>query len=89
MATEWSVEVRAGGVCIVRVVTSLFASTDDWNDQLESTALGWPGFFRTLTSYLIYCRGQRIALRQFVVPVAGTEADAWAMLTAGLALTVM
>jgi uncharacterized protein YndB with AHSA1/START domain len=30
IATEWSVEARAGGVCLVRVVHSLFASTDDW-----------------------------------------------------------
>ena len=37
IATEWSVEARAGGVCLVRVVNSLFASTDDWDDQLEAT----------------------------------------------------
>ena len=37
MATEWSVEARAGGVCVVRVVHSLFASTDDWDNQLEGT----------------------------------------------------
>ena len=28
MATEWIVEARSGGVCVVRVVHSLFASTD-------------------------------------------------------------
>src|SRR5205807_924983 len=32
IATEWSVEARAGGVCVVRVVHSLFASTDDWDN---------------------------------------------------------
>ena len=42
IATEWSVEARGGGVCVVRVVNSLFASTDDWDDQLESTESGWP-----------------------------------------------
>src|SRR5439155_5651790 len=47
IATEWSVEARAGGVCLVRVGNSLFASTDDWDNQLEATELGWPGFFRT------------------------------------------
>src|SRR5947209_1744209 len=35
MATEWIVEARSGGTCVVRVVHSLFASTDDWDDQLE------------------------------------------------------
>jgi uncharacterized protein YndB with AHSA1/START domain len=84
MATEWSVEARAGGVCVVRVVTSLFASTDDWDDQLESAGLGWPGFFRTLRIYLTHFRGQGSAVMQFVAPVAGTEADAWDALTAAL-----
>lgn len=37
IANEWSVEARAGGVCVVRIVHSLFASTDDWDSQLEGT----------------------------------------------------
>jgi uncharacterized protein YndB with AHSA1/START domain len=86
IATEWSVEARAGGVCVVRVVHSLFASTDDWDDQLESAALGWPGFFRTLTIYLTRFRGQRSAIMQFVAPVAGTEAEAWETVSAALGL---
>lgn len=86
IATEWSVEARAGGMCRVRVVHSLFASTDDWDSQLEGTESGWPGFFRTLRIYLTHFRGQRSAIMQFVVPVAGTEAEAWEMLTAALAV---
>jgi len=81
IATEWSVEARAGGVCVVRVVHSLFASTDDWDGQLEATESGWPGFFRTLGIYLTHFRGQPSALMQFVAPVAGTEAQAWDTLT--------
>lgn len=87
IATEWSVEARAGGVCLVRVVHSLFASTDDWDDQIESAAMGWPGFFRTLRIYLANFSGQRSAIMQFVAHVAGTEADAWEMLTSALGLT--
>ena len=44
IATEWSVEARAGGMCIVRIVHSLFASTDEWDNQLEGAKSGWPGF---------------------------------------------
>jgi uncharacterized protein YndB with AHSA1/START domain len=84
IATEWIVEARAGGVCLVRVVHSLFASTDEWDDQLESTKSGWPGFFRTLRIYLTHFRGQRSELMQFVAPVAGTEAEAWQALTGAL-----
>ena len=86
IATEWSVEARAGGVCLVRVVNSLFASTDDWDNQLEGTENGWPGFFRTLRIYLAHFRGQRSAIMQFVTPVAGTEAEAWETLTTALGL---
>jgi len=84
IATEWSVEARAGGVCLVRVVNSLFASTDDWDNQLEGTESGWPGFFRILRIYLSHFRGQRSAIMQFVTPVAGTEAEAWETLTAAM-----
>ena len=37
LANEWSVEARGGGLCIVRLVQSLFASTDDWDNQLEAS----------------------------------------------------
>ena len=86
IATEWSVEARAGGVCLVRVVNSLFASTDDWDNQLEGTENGWPGFFRTLRIYLTHFRGQRSAILQLMAPVPGTEAEAWETLTDALGL---
>jgi uncharacterized protein YndB with AHSA1/START domain len=86
IADEWSVEARAGGVCVVRIVHSLFASTDDWDNQLEGTESGWPGFFRILRIYLTHFRGQRSAMMQFITPVAGTEAETWATLTAALGL---
>src|SRR5690606_35616882 len=31
VATEWIVEARAGGTCVVRVVHRWFSSTDDWD----------------------------------------------------------
>jgi len=86
IATEWSVEARAGGVCLVRVVHSLFASTDDWDNQLKGTESGWPGFFRILRIYLTHFRGQRSAMMQWIAPAAGTEAEAWDTLTAALGL---
>jgi uncharacterized protein YndB with AHSA1/START domain len=84
IATGWSVEARPEGGCIVRVVNSLVADTDDWDGQLAATELGWPGFFRTLRIYLTHFRDQRSELLQFVVPVAGSEAEAWEALTSAL-----
>jgi uncharacterized protein YndB with AHSA1/START domain len=75
IADEWSVEARGGGICVVRIVHSLFASTDDWDNQLEGTESGWPGFFRILKIYLTHFRGQRSAMMQWLAPALGTEAD--------------
>jgi uncharacterized protein YndB with AHSA1/START domain len=86
IATEWSVEARAGGICVVRVVQSLFADTDDWDQQLIGTESGWPGAFRVLRLYLTHFRGQRCAFMQFLAPVAGTVEEAWATMTAALGL---
>jgi uncharacterized protein YndB with AHSA1/START domain len=86
IADEWSVEARGGGVCVVRVVHSLFASTDDWDNQLEGTESGWPGCFRILRIYLTHFRGQPSAMMQWMAPAAGTEAEAWEKLTGTLGL---
>jgi uncharacterized protein YndB with AHSA1/START domain len=86
IATEFSVEARAGGVCVVRVVQSLFSSTDDWDGQLIGAEEGWPGIGRILRLYLTHFRGQRSAIMQVMAPVAGTAAEAWATLTASLGL---
>ena len=87
VATEWTVEARAGGVCVVRLVQSLFASTDDWDDQLIGTESGIPGAFHILKLYLTHFRGQRSAFMQFMAPVMGTPADAWSALTGALGLS--
>ncbi len=86
IATEFSVEARAGGVCVVRVVQSLFSGTDDWDAELTGAEEGWPGIFRILRLYLAHFRGQRSAIMQVMAPVAGSPAEAWASLTAGLGL---
>ena len=77
MATEWTVEARSGGTCLVRVVHSLFASTDDWDNQLESTESGWPSFFRVLAIYLKHFRGQPSATMQVMVPGSGAVIETW------------
>jgi len=86
MATEWTVEARAGGTCVVRVVHSLFASTDDWDGQLEGMEEGWPAFFAALRLYLAHHFGEPSACVQVMSMAAGTPAEAWAALTRPLGL---
>ena len=50
------------------------------------TEAGWPAFFRTLRLYLTHCGGQRSAVMKWMVPVVGTEAQAWDLLTTALKL---
>src|SRR5262249_11698364 len=72
LATEWMVEAASGGFCTVRVVHSLFADTDDWDNQLTSVESGWPTFFRILKLSLTYFRGQSCTTVQLVHPVPGS-----------------
>jgi uncharacterized protein YndB with AHSA1/START domain len=76
-ATEWIVEARAGGMCMVRVVHSLFASTDDWDNQLDGLEQGWPAYFRILRMYLERFKGMPCSSMQFVSFSTESEAKAW------------
>lgn len=80
MATEWTVEARAGGLCRVRIVHSLFASTDAWDEQLEGAESGWSGFLAILRVYIAHFAGQCSALTQLRSSAAGTDAEIWTAL---------
>jgi uncharacterized protein YndB with AHSA1/START domain len=59
VATQWLVEARAGGKCVVRVVHRWFADTDEWDGEFEGTAYGWASsFFRILQIYLTHFAGR-------------------------------
>jgi uncharacterized protein YndB with AHSA1/START domain len=77
VATEWSVEARAGGMCLVRVVHSLFADTDDWDNQLDGLEQGWPTYFRILRMYLASFKGMPCSAMQFVGFSSEPESKAW------------
>jgi uncharacterized protein YndB with AHSA1/START domain len=86
MATEWIVEAKSGDTCVVRVVHSLFASTDDWDDQLESIKGGWPKFFEILRLYLTHFRGLRSTTPQFMGMAPAPASAAWEPLADALGL---
>jgi len=84
IATEWTVEAQHGGTCKVRVVHSMFASTDDWNGQLEGTETGWASFFRVLRRYLQHFAGQPGALAQATTMTSEPVDKAWPKLSTAL-----
>jgi uncharacterized protein YndB with AHSA1/START domain len=86
MASEWHVEAKAGGTCTLRIVQSLFASTDAWDHQIEGAAGGLLAFLATLRLYLRHFPGERSTLVKFMVPTAGTETEVWDRLMGALGL---
>jgi uncharacterized protein YndB with AHSA1/START domain len=64
LATEFLVEARSGGTCIVRVVTSAFGTGADWEDEFfAELATYWAPFFDLLRLYVARFPGQRAATR--------------------------
>lgn len=87
VATEWIVEARAGGTCVVRVVHSWFASTEQWDDQFEGHTEGWRAFFRNLRLYLTYFRGEPSSAIQLTGFGPEPKSKAWEALTGLLGLS--
>ncbi len=86
IATEWIVESRPGGKCVVRVVHSLFTDKADWDDQLEAWEGGWPDFFRLLKLYLGHFRGQPGASFQVSANGGPNKDSAWTTLLTRLGI---
>ena len=87
MATEWTVEARGGGTCVVRVVHSLFADGDEWDGQLSGAESGWPTWFGVLRLYLAHFRGEEsAAIRYFGMGGAGSVEALWRSALDGLGL---
>ena len=76
-ATEWIIEPRPRGRCLVRVVHSLFASTDEWDNYLERFEDGWPQALAILRLYLTHFRGQRATIVRASGSHDGSVRDAW------------
>lgn len=88
VATEWVVEARAGGTCVVRVIHRWFSDTDDWDHQFEGHAEGWRAFFRNLRLYLTHFPGQPSSAIQRTGFSPESKSQAWSALTNLLGLNV-
>lgn len=86
VASEWTVEAKDGGTCVVRVVHSWFADSDDWDDQFEGHSHGWVSFFRILRLYCAHFIGQSAALAPFAAQAAAPKEAAWRALLDPLGL---
>jgi uncharacterized protein YndB with AHSA1/START domain len=87
-ATEFLVEARSGGTCVVRVVMSGFGDGDAWDRAMESFAAGWEQALLGLRLYLTHFRGEPVATINAVGTADGAPEAVWAGLAAALALPV-
>ncbi len=87
VATEITVTGRDNGTCVVRMVHSLFTSSDAWDDQVEGFEGGWPGFFEVLKLYLRHHAGEPAAMLIARSTRAMSQRDAWRHLLDTLVLT--
>ncbi len=58
LATELLVEARAGGTCLVRLVSSGFGTGADWDDAIERVSDGWALCLAVLREVLDHFAGQ-------------------------------
>jgi hypothetical protein len=77
VATEWTVEARSGGTCVVRVLHRWFSESDDWDQQFEGHTYGWQAFFRNLRLYLAHFFGQPSAAFQLLGVSTESQSAAW------------
>jgi uncharacterized protein YndB with AHSA1/START domain len=76
LVTEFLVEARSGGTCVVRVVSSAFGSGADWEDEFfEGMERMWVPFLDNLRLYLTHFPGQYATSLSAQVNVPG-DSDA-------------
>jgi hypothetical protein len=86
LATEFLVEARSGGTCVVRLVSSAFGGGHDWDQELEDTRDGWRVYLRNLYLYLTRFPGRRCSWILVTGNAAPPQERAWAALAGGLGL---
>jgi hypothetical protein len=75
LVSEFLVEARSGGTCVVRVVSSAFGTGADWeNEFFEDLSKGWTPMFENLKLYLAHFPGERVTAMESIVEVPGTSA---------------
>jgi uncharacterized protein YndB with AHSA1/START domain len=86
VATEITIASRGANKCVVRMVHSLFSTSDEWDDQMEGFEGGWPGYFEVLRIYLTHFAGMPGATFQAMVTIEDEPLAVWKQIVEGLGL---
>ena len=78
MVSEFIVEAKSGGTCVLRVVSSAFGSGADWEQEFfDDMAKHWVPFFDNLRLYLTHVAGRRVTSMDASIQHAGRLDDVW------------
>lgn len=87
LTSEFVVEARSGGTCVVRVTSSGFGTGAQWEQEWWDTlGPGWMPFFDNLRLYLAHFPGQEATPMEASATHAGDADALWAALRGGLRL---
>ena len=81
LTSEYVVEARSGGTCVVRVTTSGFGTGADWEQEWwDSLGPGWMPYFDNLRVYLGHFAGQQATTLEVDATHAGDVPAVWSAL---------
>jgi uncharacterized protein YndB with AHSA1/START domain len=80
LASEFAVEARAGGTCVVRLVSNLFTSSGDWDKELDDLHKGWNTYFENLRLYRANFPGLQCSTILVTGHAAGSKLEGYAAL---------
>ena len=85
LVSEYLVEAKSGGTCVLRVVASAFGTGADWeNEFFEEMTKNWVPFFDNLRLYLAEFPGQRVTSLEVSATLSGPVAAVFAAMRADL-----
>jgi len=87
LTSEFLVEARSGGTCVVRVTSSGFGTGADWESEFwDEMGTNWMPFFDNLRVYLAHFPGQEATTLEATASHSGTPAALWSRLNDALGL---
>lgn len=90
LATEFVVEARSGGTCVVRVVSSAFGTGADWEEEFfAGMEKAWAPWFDVLRLHLTAFAGRRATRLEAAADVPGTESEVNAAMRRALGVTTV
>jgi hypothetical protein len=87
LTSEFLVEARSGGTCVVRVTTSGFGTGADWEHEFwADMGTSWLPFFDNLRLYLAHFPGQEATTMEVTASHPGQPQQLWQALHDSLGL---